>query len=161
MQEEPEYQNDKYVLIELIEEEYGLNPGEFMANINSRQQKYMFGRRILFVIIRERHTKLTLEKIGKIVGQDHATVLNALKKHEKEHNRLPRYGKSFDNVYFKFNTSSRDHLLQGSKKILIEKLAREMRKRLQSETAISAIEERLKELDHIKPETRKPVTQKP
>lgn len=148
---EQDIQKDKYVLINLIEAEYDMLPGEFMANTNSRRQEYMFGRRMLYVILKERHPKLTLDKIGRVCGKRHATVLNAIEKHRIEHSGYPKYGKAFDNVYFKFNTAIREEILKGTKETLTMELSREYRKRLDCETKIAELEQELKELDHIKP----------
>ena len=62
-------------IILIINEELGI---DLMQNSKRRQRIYVFGRAILYKILRK-HLNMTLSDIAKVFNKNHATVLHSLK----------------------------------------------------------------------------------
>ena len=80
-------------IILIINEELGIN---LMENPKKRQRIYVFGRAVLYKILRE-HLNMTLSDIAKVFNKNHATVLHSLK-------QLPFLLKFDKNLARKHNT---------------------------------------------------------
>ena len=62
-------------IILIINEELGI---DLIQNSKRRQRIYVFGRAILYKILRK-HLNMTLSDIAKVFNKNHATVLHSLK----------------------------------------------------------------------------------
>ena len=80
-------------IILIINEELGIN---LMENPKKRQRIYVFGRAVLYKILRE-HLNMTLSDIAKVFNKNHETVLHSLK-------QLPFLLKFDKNLARKHNT---------------------------------------------------------
>lgn len=80
---------------------------------NSRGRKFIYARALYFKAYRQCYTSASLEKIGKSVNKDHATVLHALKEFEN----YVRYDKSLSKYYLlllqNISDLNKDEIKQG------------------------------------------------
>jgi nicotinate-nucleotide adenylyltransferase len=92
------------LLFSIVEEELNLVRDEIIST--SRKSEIVDARRIVAAICKK-NSKLSLEKIGlQLGGRDHATILSALKRHSSLYESDKYYIKKFDNINYKFLSSS-------------------------------------------------------
>ena len=78
---------------DVVEENYNIKIDE-----DTRKAEYVEARAMYYKLLRS-HTHLSLDRIGRSVGRDHAGVLNALKRLDG----LLSYDKRLINIYSEFN----------------------------------------------------------
>lgn len=128
------------LLFKVVNATWGTTTAELKGR--GRNSNIIYARRFFFELFKERYPMMSLSAQGKILNNDHATVINARKKHANDIELVESYRKKFESCKRQLEGVSK-----SSKYDLIRNLKLAYEERINIERKILMIEDQIKDID--------------